>query len=216
MEEGDFVYIEYTGRIKGNGVFDTTSEDVAKKEGIYRDNIKYGPVPVVIGGGFLIKGLDETLKKMEVGESRKIVLEPKDAFGEVNENLIKTVPEAAFRGSDIAPEVGKYVVIRGLRGKIVKVDGGRVVIDFNHPLAGKTIEYEIKIISKVEGIKEKAKAIVHYFTGIKDPLVKHGENVIEIETKPLDHRLKEVISREIMKWMENIKVVKFVESFSRK
>jgi FKBP-type peptidyl-prolyl cis-trans isomerase 2 len=90
MQKGDFVYISYVGRIKESGeIFDTTSEEIARKEGVYNPEIKYEDVPIIIGAGFVIPGLDEELEKMNVGEKKIVEIEPKKAFGERREDLIK-------------------------------------------------------------------------------------------------------------------------------
>ena len=64
MKEGDFVRIDYVGRIKGSGeIFDLTKEDVARKNGIYNPNMNYKPVPIIIGARMVIKGLEDALKR---------------------------------------------------------------------------------------------------------------------------------------------------------
>lgn len=73
FKEGDFVLIEYTGRIKETGnLIDTTNEELAKKANIYDNNKVYGPTLIVIGRGWVIKGLEEALKDMDVGEEREV------------------------------------------------------------------------------------------------------------------------------------------------
>lgn len=220
MNPGDFVYIDYVGRIKDTKeIFDLTKEDVAKKEGIYNPNYKYKPVPIIIDADFILPGLNDEIKKMKVGEEKKIEIKPEKAFGERNPNLVQSIPLSKFKEQNIKPEIGAVIDIGGLKGRIVSVSGGRVQIDFNHPLAGKTLEYDIKVLKEIKDTKEKIEAIVFYFTSIeKDDIeVSIKENEAEIELKKKDYLLsrsaKELISKTIKKWVKPIERVKFVEVF---
>lgn len=220
MKSGDFVYIDYVARIKDTGeIFDVTNEDVAKKEGVFNEKIKYGPVPVIVDAGFVIVGLNESVKEMNVGEKKKVVINPERAFGERSEEVVKLIPEARFReqGIDLVPS--SYVMINNLRGKIVSIDGGRVKVDFNHPLAGKALEYEIEIVQEIKENSDKIGAVVYYFTGVrKEKLeVQLKENVVEIEMKGIDVVLetKKAIASQITKWVPEVEIVKFIDIFKR-
>lgn len=164
MKVGDVVYIDYVGRIKDtNEIFDLTNEEIAKKEGIYNPNVTYKPIPVVVGFGFVIKGLDEALQEMNVGEEKVIEISPEKAFGKRDENLVKTFNLSDFKKQDVDVKVGEYVSINGILGKVISISGGRVMIDFNHPLAGKTLVYNVKIVKKVEDEIEKVKAMLEFY-----------------------------------------------------
>ena len=66
MKKGDFIKIDYTGKIKETDkIFDTTIEDVAKKENTYNPKVKYGSILVIVGHEKIVKGLDEELEKMK-------------------------------------------------------------------------------------------------------------------------------------------------------
>ncbi len=218
MKEGDMVLIDYVARIKDtNEVFDTTKEEVAKQAGIFDSNYKYRPLPVLIGAGFVIKGLEEALKNMEVGQSKKIEIPPEKAYGERDERLVKLIPESNFRDNNIEPIVGKYVQINNLTGKIVSVSGGRVKVDFNHPLAGKVVEYEVSVVKKVEDEAEKAKEIVYFFTNLEDveaSIVKeNNEKIAQLKLKvDLTPNAKSLITETIKKWLSCQKV-RFVIEF---
>lgn len=164
MKVGDVVYIDFVGRIKDtNKIFDLTNEEVAKKEGIYNPNYSYKPIPVVVGFGMIVKGLDEALLGMNVGEEKVIEVPPEKAFGYRNENLVKTFNLSDFKKQDVEVKPGEYVNINGILGKVISVSGGRVMVDFNHPLAGKTLVYNVKIIKKVEDEVEKVKAVLELY-----------------------------------------------------
>lgn len=217
MKSGDFVYIEYTAKVGDSGeVFDTTKEDIAKKEGIFNEKIKYGPLPIIIDAGFTIAGLNDAIKEMNVGEKKRVSIPPEKAFGKRSEELVKLLPESRFKEQDIDVVPGSYVMVNNLRGRIISIDGGRVKVDFNHPLADKTLEYEIEIVRKIEGREEKVKAIVNYFTSLEDLNIKTSEKEVEIELRVnVEGRVKAAIASQIIKWVEGIETVKFVDVFKK-
>lgn len=216
MKAGDFVIVDYTGRVKEGGeIFDTTNEELAKKEGVYNTNVRYKPVTLIIDGGFIIPGLNEALKKMEVGKKKKVELGPRDAFGERREELVKLIPLARFKEQNLDPVPGNIVTVNRLHGKISSVSGGRVKVDFNHPLAGKALVYEIEIKGKVDEEKEKIKAVFNYFTGVEDVDVKLSGKSVELMIKKgadVSWVVKGRIADTIIKWV-GYKKIKFVDVF---
>jgi len=218
MKEGDFIRIDYIGRISESGeVFDLTKEDVAKKEGIFNPNSKYGAVPVVIGGNFVVKGLENELKKMKVGEKKKITVKPEDAFGERKSEFTKLIPLSEFKKQNMDPYPGMPVTINRLMGRVLSVSGGRVRVDFNHPLAGKALEYEVEIKKRITKTLEKIKAILEFFLkDDKDVEVAIEEDIVEIKMKKdVVRRIKKVIAENIMKWINDLKRVRFVDEFTQ-
>ncbi|MBL7169977.1 MAG: FKBP-type peptidyl-prolyl cis-trans isomerase [Candidatus Aenigmarchaeota archaeon] len=219
MKEGDFIRIDYVGRIKESGViFDLTSEETAKKENIYNPQVKYGPIPVIIGSKFLIKGLENTLKEMKVGEKKHLILKPDQAFGTRSEKLIKLIPESEFTKQNMVPYQGMAVNIKNLQGRVMSVSGGRVKVDFNHPLAGKELEYDIEIIEEITKREEKVKSILEFFykTTGKEKASFDGK-VIELTIDPisdLPKKAKDEIAKTVVTWIKNIKKVKFIEEYS--
>lgn len=220
MNSGEFVLIDYVGKVRGtNEIFDITKEDVAKKEGIYKAEFKYGPVPIIIDAEFVLPGLNEAVKEMEVGQKKNVELVPEKAFGKRSEELIKLIPETRFHEQGLEPQVGEYVTINRLRGKVLSADGGRVRIDFNHPLAGKTLVYEIELVGKITENFEKVKAVVYYFIGVQKDDVKADLKEKEVEisfTKRFDilSEAKQDIADTIIKWI-GIEKVKFVDVFEK-
>ncbi len=220
MKTGEFVLVDYVGRLEGSGeIFDITKEDAAKKEGVYKENFRYGPVPIIVDAEFVLPGLNEAIKNMEVGEKETVELPPEKAFGKRSEELIKLVPESQFHSKGIEPKVGSYIEINKLRGKIMSIDGGRVKVDFNHPLAGKTIVYEIEAVGKITENSEKAKAVVYYFIGVPSEDVKTEVKEKEVEisfVKKFDihNEAKQTIADTILKWIDFDKV-KFVDVFEK-
>lgn len=220
MKSGEFVLVDYVGRVKDSGeIFDITKEDVAKKEGIYKENFRYGPVPIIVDAEFVLPGLNEAIKNMEIGQKKTVELSPEKAFGKRSEELIKLIPESQFHSEGIEPKVGSYIEINKLRGKIMSIDGGRVKVDFNHPLAGKTLVYEIEAVGKITEDSEKVKAVVYYFIGIPNENVKSEIKEKEAEisfTKKIDvlNEAKQTIADTIIKWV-GIEKIKFVDVFEK-
>lgn len=220
MKEGDFINIEFTGRVKDTDeVFDTTDEEMAKLAGIYNPKANYGSVPIIIGANQVILGMEEALKEMNVGEKKKIELIPNKAFGERNYEMVKLVPMSFFKESNVEPIVGRLVNFNGVQGKILSIDGGRVKIDFNHPLAGKTIEYEIEIKNEIKENNEKVKSIIRYFTGMKieDSKVDitNNEVTVSIQKYDLSKPVKKNIADVVMRWIDGITKVKFLDVFEK-
>lgn len=165
IKNGDFVKLEFTGKIKETGdVFDTTNEEVAKEAGILVENKEYGPIPIVVGGNHLLKAIDEAVIDMDVGDSKEIEVSPKDGFGERDPNLIQLIPMKEFKKQGMTPHVGMELTAEGQKGRVLTINGGRVKVDFNHDLAGKTLEYSIVISDIIEDDEEKIKSMIqlHY------------------------------------------------------
>lgn len=159
LKKNDFIEVEYTGRIKeGNSVFDTTDEKTAKDSGIFHKQMKYGPVVVVLGESHLLTGLDSQLQGKEAGKY-SFEISPEEGFGKKTADLLKLVPAKAFSKEQIKPFVGLEVEMDGLRGIVRSVSGGRIIVDFNHPLAGKTLLYDVNVLRVITDPSEKIKGI---------------------------------------------------------
>jgi len=214
MREGSFVEIEYSGWIKETGeLFDTTDEELAKKEGIFNERARYGPIVVVVGAGHVIKGLDDVLKKMDVNEEREVEIVPEDAFGERNPNLVKTLPSAYFLKEGITPRVGMpFMLPNGIEGRIISVSAGRVRVDFNNPLAGKKVVYRVKILREIKDAKEKLESLFVYHTFMPregyEIIVKDSTGVIKTKVS-LGDAIERRIKEEASKYIPEIKDVIF-------
>ncbi len=114
-----FVKIAYTGRVKDGEVFDSTSEEIAKKEGIYSEKKYYSPMTVIVGEGQVLEGLDDALSEMEKGEEREIVIPPEKAYGPRSPDHVRLVSLGEFRKKTSTPCPGCpsswMVGVRGYR-----------------------------------------------------------------------------------------------------
>lgn len=151
-QKNDFVEIEFTGRIKDTSeIFDTNIKKEAEKINL---KIPEKPLVVCIGKSMLVKGFDKALEGKEIDRKYKISLNPEEAFGTRKKELIKIIPMNIFREKNINPIPGAMLNFDGMIAKIITVSGGRVITDFNTPLAGKEIEYEFTIKRKIQEKKK--------------------------------------------------------------
>ena len=169
MEKGDIVQLEYEGWIAGSDdLFDTTKEDVAREYDAYDEERNYGPTYTVIGTGRLIKGLDEHILEAEVDKEYELEIPPEDAYGERDPKNVETHSMREMARLKVEPEYGRVVTIRNKTGWISGIFAGRVRIDYNHKLAGKTLRYKYKVVGKPEGPEEIARAIIAMNYGRED------------------------------------------------
>jgi len=210
MKEGDFIKIDFTARVAETGkVFDTTLADVARRNALDLKEAK--AVGVVVGEGFVLKGLDKALLEHKVGDEFKLFLEPVDAFGKRNARLIKLMHLTEFKKRGIIPYPGLTLNIDNLIGTVRTVSGGRVIVDFNHPLAGKKLEYDVKIVEQVSKREDKARIITDFY-GIPDCEFEFLKTKIKIKTKMhVPKQLSEVVEK-LMKKHLNIDKIEFIEN----
>ena len=182
--------------------------------------MNYGPVTVIIGEKMLLPALEGEIKSMEPGKRKTFELEPDKAFGARDQKLVKVFNETEFRKSDMDPIPGLNVNINGIRGKVLSVSGGRVSVDFNHPLSGKILVYDLTVECIVDNNEDKVKSIIQYHTGIKskDLNVKINEKevVVGLPAKnDANPEARDKAASEIIKWV-NVDSVKLEETFQKK
>ena len=161
MKENDIIKLEYDAWIVNEDkLFDTTNEKLAKENDMYDEKMDYGYIITIIGKNRLIAGLEEHLKKAEVGKKREVTITPENAYGDREPNKMKIHSFRELQRQKVEPQIGAEVVINNQKGTIKTVTPGRVIVDYNHPLAGKTIKYKYKVLEKIDLDEEKLKAIV--------------------------------------------------------
>ncbi len=228
LKDGDFILLEYTVHVKETGnIVDTTNEEIARKEGIYDSNRLYGPELVVIGKGWVIKGLDEALKELEPGAEKEIIVPPEKAYGTRDPSKIKVFSIREFRRRGIDVKLGDVIEYGGQTGIVKSISGGRVVVDFNHPLAGKTLIYKVRVVRKLEDPVDKARALTARHLGLKMEEVDLEYNVeektlyIKIPTKIMTKKdiqyAKIALVSNIFEFLkEDVKKIVFQEIFERR
>jgi len=146
VEKGDFVVFNYIGKFENGEIFDTTYENIAKEAGIYMEDRTYGPLGANVGVGELIPGMDEALLGMEVGERKNITIPPEKGYGMPRDDLIINVPTSEFKKAGIEPIEGAYIMTDSGIAQITTIGEENVTLDFNHPLAGKTLVFEVEVV----------------------------------------------------------------------
>jgi FKBP-type peptidyl-prolyl cis-trans isomerase 2 len=226
IEKGDFILISYVGKVKEtNDVFDTTIEDVAKKERLYKEGEIYEPQLVVVGEGWVLKALDESLLNFEVGKKNSAEIPPEKAFGNRDPEKVRMMPLRRLIAKGITPQLGARIEIDGKLATVRTVGAGRVQLDFNPPLAGKTLIYEVTIEKKIDKKAEKLAAVIH-------------RRIPSVDIKKFDLKLtqkaftlafpeeafyiegvqlaKRGIAMDIQKFFPEIATINFVETFKKK
>lgn len=151
ISSGDTATIEYTGRLDDGTVFDTSREETAEESGLLDDQAgrEYAPLTVEIGDGEIIEGLEDALVGMEAGEEATVEIPPEKAYGEPTEDALVEYDRDAFEEAlqGETPEEGMRVQTQeGGLGEVVEVGPESVRIDFNHDLAGETLEFEVEVV----------------------------------------------------------------------
>jgi len=226
VRKGDFILIDYVARVKEtNEVFDTTVEEVARREGLYREGEVYEPKLVVVGEGWVLKALDEGLQGLEVGKTATIEIPPERAFGRRDPSKVRVVPIRRLTARGITPRVGMQVEVDGRMATIRTIGSGRVQLDFNPPLADKTLIYEVTVRKVLEKDDEKMSALIHR----RIPAVSPEKFRLEIEGDAVTIHVPEEafyldgiqlakrgIAMDIQRFFPNVNAVKFVEEFRRR
>lgn len=223
MKEGSIVAINYTGKVVVSGeVFESTFEKKAVEAGIFDEKQKYGPLVAVVGEGDVLPGLDTALREMKQGEQKEVLVKPADGWGERKPANIRVVPLQQFKQKKVMPFPGMAVDINGMQGKVQSVSGGRVRVDFNHPLAGKELLYDLKIEREITEPKEQIEALYRkYFFMVPDAEKKLliEKDSVQITLSPRWSAnlepLKQLFSGISTKYIKGIETVRFVEEFKQ-
>ncbi len=209
IKEGDFVELDYTGKIvDGNIVFDTTLEADAKKNNLYDAKTKYEPVSICIGKRHVIEGLDTGLVGKETGKEYTFNIKPEQAFGQKNHKMIQLIATNKFRAQGITPVPGLQVNMDGVLGMIKAVSGGRTIVDFNHPLSGKELEYNAIVRRVITDVNEKASAALKLL-GVKMDKAITGEVLTLKSEKELPKKAQDDITKALTGLVPEIKSVSF-------
>jgi peptidylprolyl isomerase len=154
LQKKDFIEVEFTGKIKDGEIFDSNIKEDLKKL-----NPDANPKSLIfsLGEGMFMKGIDDFLIGKEIGKYT-IKLSPEKAFGPRIKEFVQMIPIKLFHSQNLRPVPGAVFNFDGRIAKILSVSGGRVMVDFNNPLAGKDIVYEINVIKKVDDLNEKVKS----------------------------------------------------------
>lgn len=143
-KEGDKVRVHYTGRLEGGEVFD--SSECAEQE----CGCEAGPLEFTVGEGEVIPGFEKAVIGMNVGETKTFTIPVDEAYGQRNDEMVVAV-ERSHIPADMTPEVGMRLEVTQEDGRefpvvITEVTDTHVTIDANHPLAGRDLTFDIKLV----------------------------------------------------------------------
>jgi peptidylprolyl isomerase len=225
IDQGTLVYINFTAKVKDTGeAVETTLEEQAKNLGILDQNRRYEPRLVAVGEGWVLKGLDDEIKSMGVGERKTIELPPATAWGERDPTLLRMIPLRKFGEKASELRVGDVVEVDNRVGIARFIGSGRAQIDFNHRLAGKTLIYDVETIKKLETDEEKIRALItRRFPGEGEKLKfahESEEVVVEIPEELFLAEGLQIIKRgignDILHFIPSAKTITFRETYARK
>ena len=136
VQNGDTVVVNYTGRLEDGTVFDSSLTEGRE------------PLKAQLGQGLLIKGFEVGLLEMNEGDKKTIEIEPTNAYGDINPEMIVEVPKEQI------PEgvsVGDMLQAQGPMGpvnvRVAEIKEDVVIIDANHPLAGKKLIFDLELVT---------------------------------------------------------------------
>ena len=207
IKKGDFIELDYTAKIKDDKlVFDTTLAEVAKASDSYNPKFKYEPVVICVGEHHLIPGLDDALEGKELGKFT-IEIPAEKGFGKKSASLLKLIPLKLFKQDKVDPFPGLEVNVDGQVGIVKSVSGGRVIVDFNHPLSGRDLAYDVELKRVVTDPAEQVRAILELIH-----LHHHGIDIVEGKAKISVHdKLPEDVAKGIAEDIKRVTHLKHVE-----
>lgn len=223
LQKGNFIIIDYTAKVKETGeVFDTTLEEVAKKEHLYKEGEIYEPKLLVIGEGWVLKALDDSLPTMETEKASSVEISQDKAFGARDPEKVRRVPLRNLIEKGITPTLGARIEYGGKMATVRTLGAGRALLDFNPPLAGKTLVYEVTIKKKLDSEEQKIRALIHRRT----PAVEenkfeffHKEQTVTIEMPQEAFYLEGIqvakrgIALDIQKFLSDKTEIRFIETY---
>ncbi len=135
VEDGKNIFIEYTLKLEDGNVVDT--------------NEGSSPMTFIHGEGQIVPGLEKELTGMKKGESKHIVVKPEEGYGNVRKDALREVPKEKI--PEDARKAGSQIQGRTARGRVIpltvkEVKDNTIILDYNHPLAGKTLYFDVKIV----------------------------------------------------------------------
>ncbi len=175
LKEKDFIEIEFTGKIQGGEIFDSNSKEDIEKAGL---KAEAKPFIFSLGQGMFLKAIDDFLIGKEIGKKYHLELIAENAFGKREADLVKLIPLNVFRQHKLNPIPGVMFNFDGRIAKILSVSGGRVRVDFNNPLAGKDVEYDLIVLRKLDDINEKIDSLNEFLFRKKFPFSINDKKIV--------------------------------------
>jgi peptidylprolyl isomerase len=223
LEKGSLILIDYTAKVKDtNLTFETTREDEAKKSELYDPARRYEPRLISVGEGWVLKGLDEALINASTGDKLNIQITPDKGFGERDPNKVRMIPLRKLGEKADEVRVGDTIELGERIGIVKFIGSGRVQVDFNHRLAGRTLIYDVEVTKKLKDDHEKVLSLIKRRLPIDDQKIKFSIEAASVqidlpeETFIVDglQIIKRAISNDIFKFVPGINNVRFIETYT--
>jgi len=224
VKAGDFLLVNFILKVKESGeTVDTTYDAVAKDTHLHREESTYGPRFIILGEGWLPKGLEDSLVGLDIGKQTTVELPPDKGFGTRDPAKMRLVPLRRFREQGV-PTPGTQIELDGRAATVRAVGAGRVQVDYNHPLAGRTLIYEVSIEKVVEDDNEKILNIISKRIPEVDRTkfgVERNSSDLTIEVPEEAFYLsglqvaKKSVTSDLQKYFPNIETISFSEVFKR-
>jgi len=224
LKDGDFILVDFSIKEKDTDrLINTSKEEVAEKYKVVSPVVKYQPLLLVLGENWLeLSKVDEELKKYDPNTSFTLEILPKDAYGNRNPDNVKITSIRALTNRGLPTRPGSVIMFDGRECIVRTVSGGRVKLDFNHLLAGKTLVYEFDILNKIEDNKEKIMVLLGRRLPDIDPeefKIRISKKTISIHHPEESYYLegiqlsKRAVSADIKRFIPEIEEVKFIEVY---
>ena len=223
IQKSDFILVDYTAKVKETGdIFDTTIEKIAKDNKLFKEGDLYESRLVVVGEGWVLKALDEALVSFKINKKDLVEIPPEKAFGNRDPEKVKLVPVKRLAARGITPRLGAQIEYDKRLATVRTMGSGRVTLDFNPPLAGKTLVYDVSIKKKLKTSEEKILALIHR----RIPAVEAKKFELKLEKTKITLNMptesfyidgvqlaKRGIAMDIQRFIPNFTTINFVESF---
>ncbi|MEK6982192.1 MAG: peptidylprolyl isomerase [Candidatus Micrarchaeota archaeon] len=149
-KQGDEVSVWYIGSFENGTLFDTNLRDQAVKAGL-PERPNYDSLIFKIGEGSVIKGFEDAAVGMKENETKSVKIPPEEAYGAVRKDLVVLVDKSTVQDGDKLILNSEVQASNGMYGRVTNVSGTNLTLDFNHPLAGKTLVFTITVTKITSG-----------------------------------------------------------------
>ncbi|UCG69258.1 MAG: FKBP-type peptidyl-prolyl cis-trans isomerase [Thermoplasmata archaeon] len=185
IQRGDIIHLEYDLWIHDDNIlFDTTHKELADKHEITDEKATYKPIALIVDEGKAVTGLYKSLLDAEVGEDYEIEVSPEDGLGIRDPKLVEWHMMNEIKRQKLEPAVGKQITIKDKSGRertgvVTMLSPRRIRVDYNNPLAGKTLRYNYKVVDRATELEDKVLAILEMDFGRRDEfeIANEGEAV---------------------------------------
>lgn len=188
IQKGDLIHLDYDlWIVDDNILFDTTHKELADKHEITDENIIYQPKALIVDEGKALSGLYKSLLEAEVGKEYEIEVPPEEGLGQRDPKLVEWHMMPEIKRQKLEPVVGKDITIKDKSGRektgiVTMVSPRRVRVDYNSPLAGKTLKYKYKVVDKAKSPDDKVSTVLEMDFGRKDEFeIKIKEDEVELK-----------------------------------